>query len=62
MYSRRPLYNQIELKYVRSTRVNELYAKALAMLGTMDHTTFWLSMSSVVTWILFLLIRVVMFR
>ena len=36
---------KFELKYVRSTRVDELYVRAPVMLGTMDRTTFWLSMS-----------------
>ena len=36
---------KFELKYVRSTRVDELYVRAPVILGTMDRTTFWLSMS-----------------
>ena len=36
---------KFELKYVRSTRVDVLYVRAPVMLGTMDRTTFWLSMS-----------------
>ena len=36
---------KFELKYVRSTRVDELYVRAPVMLGTMDRTMFWLSMS-----------------
>ena len=36
---------KFEHKYVRSTRVDELYVRAPVMLGTMDRTTFWLSMS-----------------
>ena len=36
---------KFELKYVRSTRVDELYVRAPGILGTMDRTTFWLSMS-----------------
>ena len=36
---------KFELKYVRSTRVDELCVRAPVMLGTMDRTTFWLSMS-----------------
>ena len=36
---------KFELKYVRSTRVDELYGRAPVILGTMDRTTFWLSMS-----------------
>ena len=36
---------KFELKYVRSTRVDELYIRAPVILGTMDRTTFWLSMS-----------------
>ena len=36
---------KFELKYVRSTRVDELYVRAPVILGTMDRTTFWRSMS-----------------
>ena len=36
---------KFEFKYVRSTRVDELYVRAPVILGTMDRTTFWLSMS-----------------
>ena len=36
--------DKIEFEYVRSTRVNELYVRAPVILGTMDRTTFWLSM------------------
>ena len=36
---------KFELKYVRSTRVDELYVRAPVILGTMDRTTFWLSIS-----------------
>ena len=36
---------KFELKYVRSTSVDELYVRAPVILGTMDRTTFWLSMS-----------------
>ena len=36
---------KFELKYVSSTRVDELYVRAPVILGTMDRTTFWLSMS-----------------
>ena len=36
---------KFELKYVRCTRVDELYLRAPVVLGTMDRTTFWLSMS-----------------
>ena len=36
---------KFELKYARSTRVDELYVRAPVILGTMDHTTIWRSMS-----------------
>ena len=36
---------KLELEYVRSTRVDELYVRAPVILGTMDRATFWLSMS-----------------
>ena len=36
---------KFELKYVRSTRVDELYVRAPATLGTRERTTLWLSMS-----------------
>ena len=36
---------KFELKYVRSSRVDELYVRAPVILGTMDRTTFWLSTS-----------------
>ena len=36
---------KFELKYVRSTRVDELYVRAPVILGTRDRTTFWLSTS-----------------
>ena len=32
---------KFELKYVRSTRVDESCVRAPVMLGTMDRTTFW---------------------
>ena len=36
---------KFELKYVRSTRVDELYVRAPVTLGTRERTTLWLSMS-----------------
>ena len=36
---------KFELKYVKSTRVDELYVRAPVILGIMDRTTFWLSIS-----------------
>ena len=36
---------KFELKYVRSTRVDELYVRAPVILGKMDRTTFCLSTS-----------------
>ena len=36
---------KFEFKYVKSTRVDELYVRAPVILGTMDRTTFWLSIS-----------------
>ena len=39
------IFEKFELKYVRSTRVDELYVRAPVTLGTRERTTFWLSMS-----------------